>query len=117
MFSGNPREPPSPQGGHLISPHFFETHERTPSRRRCKRWVAAKSPASDQGDSALTLRGSISSGCRSHLCKKAAEWFIGLLGKIAIQCADLLRLCHECPESRLGEFGLNFHCLVERSHT
>jgi hypothetical protein len=28
--------------------------------------------------------------CRSHLCNKTTEWLAGLLGKIAVQSANLL---------------------------
>ena len=28
--------------------------------------------------------------CRSHRCNKITEWLVGLLGKIAVQSANLL---------------------------
>ena len=70
--------------GQISERRIYVGHDVPCEGRRCKRWVAAKSPANDQGNFALTLRGSVSSGCRSHLCKKAAEWFVSLPGKIAI---------------------------------
>jgi hypothetical protein len=35
-------------------------------------------------------RGGDLSICRGHLCNKATEWLVGLLGKIAVQYANLL---------------------------
>jgi hypothetical protein len=60
-------------------------------------------------------RGQDLSICRGHLLGKVTEWLVGLLGKIAVQCANLRRLGYECLVSGLREFGLNFNHLVERS--
>ena len=44
------------------------------------------------------------------------EWVESLLGKIAVESADLQRLDDEGLVSRLGVFGLDFNGLVERPH-
>src|SRR4029077_5316999 len=77
---------------------------------RCRK----KGPATSRAFFALRSRWPGLSICRGHLGQKSTEWFGGLLGKIAIQRPNLLRLGHECLEGRLGEVGLNFNRLVER---
>ena len=52
--------------------------------------VQPKKPRDEQGNGALTSRSKTLSICRGHLCNKAAEWLVGLLGKIAVQCGNLL---------------------------
>lgn len=48
-----------------------------------------KKPRDEQGNCALTPRDDLSI-CRGHLCSKVTEWLVGLLGKIAVQYANLL---------------------------
>src|SRR5437588_2792764 len=54
--------------------------------------------------------------CRGHHCNNTTERLVGLLGKVAVQCANLLCLSYERAVSRLREFDLNFNRLVERFH-
>jgi hypothetical protein len=49
-----------------------------------------KKPRDEQGNCAMISRGETLSVCRGHFCHKVAEWLVGLLGKIAVQCANLL---------------------------
>ena len=74
----------------------------------CNRTTAATAAFSDPQEEL--------SSCRGHLRNEASEGLVRLLGKITVECANLLRLSDEGLVSRLREFGLNFNRLVERLH-